>query len=142
MKELCRCAWSLGDPLYEKYHDHEWGKPVHDDRKHFEFLILEGAQAGLSWLTILKRREGYRKAFADFDPQVVARYNEAKINALLNDVGIIRNHLKVTSKVTNAKHFLAIQKEFGSFDDYIWQFVNGKPIINHWKSSKEDPPET
>jgi DNA-3-methyladenine glycosylase I len=138
-----RCAWvPEGNELYQTYHDTEWGVPIHDDRKHFEFLILEGAQAGLSWLTILKRREGYRKAFADFDPKKVAKFDEAKIAELLNFEGIIRNRLKVRSAVTNAQLFLDIQKEFGSFDRYIWSFVGGKTIKNRWKSIKDVPPET
>lgn len=138
-----RCEWVPSDnQLYQDYHDTEWGRPVHDDRKHFEFLILEGAQAGLSWLTILKKREGYRKAFANFDPAKVARYDEAKIAALLTNAEIVRNRLKINSCVTNAKHFLEIQKEFGSFDNYIWQFVGGKTIQNHWKSIREIPQET
>jgi DNA-3-methyladenine glycosylase I len=128
--------------LYQQYHDKEWGVPVHDDHKHFEFLILEGAQAGLSWITILKRREGYRQAFAHFDPKKVAKFDAAKIKELLADEGIIRNRLKVESAVTNAKHFLEIQKEFGSFDTYVWQFVDGKPIQNKWKTSAQVPPET
>lgn len=139
---ICRCQWAAGNELYEKYHDQEWGVPVHDDRKHFEFLILEGAQAGLSWLTILKRREGYRKAFANFDPKKVALYDDAKIEELLECEEIIRNRLKVNSAVTNAKLFLDIQKEFGSFDKYIWRFVNGKTIQNHRKSLKDLPAET
>lgn len=138
-----RCQWvQAGNQLYETYHDTEWGVPVHDDRKHFEFLILEGAQAGLSWLTILKRREGYRKAFANFDPEKVARYDDAKIAALLSCEEIIRNKLKIASSIHNAKLFLQIQKEYGSFDKYIWQFVGGKTIQNKRKSIKEVPPET
>lgn len=138
--DKCRCTWvQEGNKLYEDYHDNEWGIPVHDDRKHFEFLILEGAQAGLSWLTILKRREGYREAFANFDPKKVAKYDQAKIEQLMQDEGIIRNRLKITSAVINAKCFLEVQKEFGSFDAYIWQFVNNKPIKNHWKNIKEIP---
>jgi DNA-3-methyladenine glycosylase I len=138
-----RCEWvQKGNALYEEYHDSEWGVPVHDDRKHFEFLILEGAQAGLSWLTILKRREGYRTAFANFDPAIVARYDAAKVAELLAFEGIIRNRLKIASAITNAALFLEIQKEFGSFDRYIWQFVGGKTIQNKWKSIKELPPET
>jgi DNA-3-methyladenine glycosylase I len=143
MKKVKRCPWvQSGNELYEAYHDTEWGVPVHDDRKHFEFLILEGAQAGLSWLTILKRREGYRVAFADFDPEVVATYTEAKMKELMHFEGIIRNRLKIASAVNNAKLFLQIQKEFGSFDNYIWKFVGGKPIQNKWKTLKEIPPET
>jgi len=142
MAELHRCGWSVSDPIYIEYHDKEWGIPVHDDRKLFEFLILEGAQAGLSWLTILKKREGYRKAFAGFDPEKVARFSEKKIEKLLQDPSIIRNKLKVNSAVTNAKAFLKVQEEFGSFDKYIWQFTEGKVIYNKWKSLKEIPPRT
>lgn len=137
-----RCEWAQGNELYEAYHDTEWGVPVHHDQKHFEFLVLEGAQAGLSWLTILKRREGYRQAFTNFDPKKVARFTPAKIAELLADPGIIRNKLKIHSAITNAKCFLEIQKEFGSFDNYIWQFVSGKPIQNRWKSIKEIPSES
>lgn len=138
-----RCDWVEDTfPEYITYHDEEWGIPVHDDRTHFEFLILEGAQAGLSWSTILKRREGYRKAFANFDPRKVAKFDEAKIQELLQDEGIIRNKLKVRSSVTNAQLFLDIQEEFGSFDTYIWEFVGGEPIVNHWKSMKEVPATT
>ncbi|MDR9418633.1 DNA-3-methyladenine glycosylase I [Gracilimonas sp.] len=138
-----RCSWVENTfPEYIKYHDEEWGVPVHDDRTHFEFLILEGAQAGLSWSTILKRREGYRNAFANFDPEKVARFDEAKIQELLQDEGIIRNKLKVRSAVTNAQLFLDIQEEFESFDTYIWQFVGGEPIINHWESMKKVPATT
>lgn len=138
-----RCDWVEDTfPEYITYHDEEWGIPVHDDRTHFEFLILEGAQAGLSWSTILKRREGYRKAFANFDPSKVAQFDEAKIQELLQDEGIIRNKLKVRSSVTNAQLFLDIQEEFGSFDTYIWEFVGGEPIVNHWKSMKEVPATT
>ncbi len=137
-----RCGWCLKFDQYIKYHDEEWGMPVHDDRVHFEFLILEGAQAGLSWSTILKKRDGYRKAFADFDPIRVSRFTQARIEKILTDPGIIRNRLKVNAAVNNAKRFLEIQKEFGSFDRYVWQFVNGKPIINHWKSLSEVPATT
>jgi DNA-3-methyladenine glycosylase I len=125
---ITRCAWSTSDPLYIAYHDEEWGVPVHKDHKIFEFLVLEGAQAGLSWLTILKKRENYRKAFDDFDPGKVAAYNDAKIAELLNDAGIIRNRLKIQSAIANARLFLAVQEEFGSFDAFIWSFVNGMPI--------------
>lgn len=138
-KEKNRCAWCLKSEQYIEYHDTEWGVPVHDDRKHFEFLILEGAQAGLSWITILKKREGYRKAFADFDPQKVARFTEKKLEKILLDPGIVRNRLKVAAAVNNAKRFLDVQKEFGSFDNYIWQFVNHKPIVNKWKTLKQVP---
>ncbi len=137
-----RCEWSTGFQEYIDYHDHEWGVPVHDDRKHFEFLILEGAQAGLSWATILKRRQGYRKAFANFDPDQVAEYDRDKIEELLQDPGVVRNKLKVNGAVTNAGLFLEVQKEFGSFDDYIWAFVGGKPINNGWKAMNEIPATT
>src|SRR5688572_19283319 len=140
--EKIRCAWCLKFDQYTRYHDEEWGVPVHDDRKHFEFLILEGAQAGLSWATILKRREGYRKAFVDFDAKKVARFTEARIQKLLLDPGIIRNKLKVRAAVNNAKRFLEVQKEFGSFDAYIWKFVKSKPIVNKRKSLREIPPTT
>lgn len=138
-----RCDWAEGQfEEYVKYHDEEWGVPVHDDQTHFEFLILEGAQAGLSWATILKRRSGYKKAFANFDLQKVAQFDEAKIQELLQDEGIIRNQLKVRSVVNNAQRFIEVQKEFGSFDKYIWSFVGGKPIVNHWKSMREVPATT
>jgi len=130
------------DPIYIKYHDEEWGVPVHDDKKLFEFIILEGAQAGLSWLTILKRRPEYRKAFADFDIQTVARFTPEKIAKLLLNPGIIRNRLKVNAAVSNAKAFIKIQDEFGSFDKYSWRFVNGKPKINHYKSLDQVPTTT
>ena len=137
-----RCHWCLqGGDIYIEYHDKEWGVPVHDDRTHFEFLILEGAQAGLSWLTILKRREGYRKAFAGFDADKVSRYSDAKKEALLNDPGIIRNRLKVTGAVNNAKRFLEVQREFGTFDHYIWSFVNHSTIHNT-RREKGDVPAT
>lgn len=138
-----RCTWCENTfDEYIKYHDEEWGVPVHDDRIHFEFLILEGAQAGLSWATILKRRDGYRAAFADFDPEEVAQFSQEKVEALLLDPGIIRNRLKVQGTVINAQKFLEVQKEFGSFDKYIWSFVGGKPIVNAWKSMKEVPATT
>jgi len=137
MKEKYRCEWCLKFEQYIEYHDTEWGVPVHDDRVHFEFLILEGAQAGLSWSTILKKREGYKRNFAAFDPAKVARFTEEKIEKILLDPGIIRNRLKVYAAVNNAKRFLEVQKEFGSFDTYIWSFVKGKPIVNKWKSLKE-----
>ena len=137
-----RCAWCLKFEEYIRYHDEEWGVPVHDDRKHFEFLILEGAQAGLSWSTVLKKRGGYRKAFSDFDPVKVARYSPAKIERILLDPGIIRNRLKVTSAVNNAKRFLEVQKEFGSFDKYIWSFVGGKTIVNKWRTLGQIPATT
>ena len=135
-----RCEWVKNTfEAYVKYHDEEWGVPVHDDRLHFEFLILEGAQAGLSWATILKRRNGYRKAFAGFDPVKVAEFDEREIENLLQDPGIIRNKLKVNGAVTNARKFLEVQQEFGSFDDYIWSFVGGKPTVNSWKKMSEVP---
>ncbi len=142
MIEKQRCPWCLGFEQYIKYHDEEWGVPVHDDRIHFEFLILEGAQAGLSWATVLKKREGYRKNFADFDPAKVARFTEKKLEKILLDPSIVRNRLKVYAAVTNAKQFLKIQKEFGSFDNYIWPFVAGKPIVNKRKTMKEVPATT
>ncbi len=137
-----RCHWAGEDPLYIAYHDEEWGVPVHDDRTFFEFLILEGAQAGLSWITILRKRESYRQAFDDFDPVRVARYREARVQKLLANAGIVRNRLKIRSAITNAKAFLAIQKEFGSFDHFIWQFVDGAPIVSSWKSLAEVPATT
>jgi DNA-3-methyladenine glycosylase I len=136
-----RCGWAKGG-LYEHYHDTEWGVPLHDDQGLFEFLVLEGAQAGLSWSTILNKRENYRKAFSGFDPRKVARYDERKIAVLLENAGIVRNGLKVRSAVANAKAFLQVQKEFGSFDKYIWSFVGGKPIQNAWRTLKEVPPKT
>lgn len=142
MKTLTRCQWVNEDPLYIAYHDEEWGVPVHDDRLLFEFLILEGAQAGLSWLTILKKRDRYRQVFSNFDASRIARYDTKKVTALLTDPGIVRNKLKIASTIQNAKAFLAIQKEFATFDQYIWQFVNEKTKINRWKSLKEIPAET
>lgn len=142
-KTKTRCGWvGTGKPFYEHYHDTEWGVPVHDDGKHFEFLVLEGAQAGLSWETILKRREGYRKAFCGFDPKKVAKLTDAQLEKILQDTAIIRNRLKVFSARKNARAFLEIQKEFGSFDAYIWRFVGGKPIINARKTLKDIPPRT
>jgi len=141
-KAVVRCGWAGEDPLYVAYHDSEWGVPVHDDRRLFEFLVLEGAQAGLSWITILRKREAYRRAFADFDAKRVARFDERKIEALLLDPGIVRNRLKVASAVSNAKAFLAVQKEFGSFSAYQWQFVGGKPLQNRPASLKHIPPRT
>lgn len=136
-----RCVWPGTDPLYVRYHDEEWGVPVHDDQKLFEFLILEGAQAGLSWITVLRRREGYRKAFADFNAEKVARFTPAKIEKLLQDPGIIRNHAKVESAVKNAQAFLKIQKEFGSFAKYQWRFVDGKPVQGR-RSARNKVPAT
>jgi len=137
MKE--RCAWSGTDPLYIEYHDKEWGVPVHDDRKLFEMLILEGAQAGLSWITILRKRENYRKAFDNFDAKKIARYDHTKVKALLNNEGIIRNRLKIAATIGNAKAFLDIQKEFGTFDAFVWRFVGGETKHNRRKSLKEVP---
>ena len=135
-----RCKWGdRGGELYVKYHDTEWGVPVHDDRKQFEFLMLEGAQAGLSWLTVLRKREAYRNAFAGFDPVKVARFSEKKIEILIQNPGIIRNRLKITAAVSNARAFLEIQQEFGSFDSYIWGFVGGKTIQNRWKTMSDLP---
>lgn len=140
MEEKKRCPWCLTTETYMRYHDEEWGKPVHDDRVHFEFLVLEGAQAGLSWLTILNKRSGYRKNFADFDPEKVARFTQKRIEKILLDPGIVRNRLKVAAAVNNAKRFLEVQKEFGSFDKYIWQFVNGRTIVNKRKTTKQIKP--
>ena len=137
-----RCAWAGDDPLYQKYHDEEWGVPSYDDQHLFEMLILEGAQAGLSWITILKKRENYRKAFDNFEAKKIARYSDKKIEKLLLNSGIVRNRLKVNSTVTNAKLFLDIQKQQGSFSDYIWGFVGGEPIINHWKKMENIPVTT
>lgn len=137
-----RCDWTTADPVYIEYHDKEWGKPTHDERDLFEMLCLEGAQAGLSWITILKRRENYRKAFDQFDPQVIKNYDEEKIQEILQDEGIIRNKLKVRSVVTNAQAFLDVQEAFGTFDAYIWSFVGGKPIMNDWKKHAEVPAST
>ena len=137
-----RCEWVTDDPLYRAYHDEEWGRPVHDDRLLFEFLILEGVQAGLSWLTILKKRENYRIALDHFDPQTVASYSAVKIEALLKNKGLIRNRLKMKAAVTNARAFLAVQAAHGSFDHYIWQFVDGRPIRNRWRTTAEIPPWT
>ena len=141
--EQKRCAWvNVDNALMLEYHDREWGVPVHDDRKHFEFLILEAAQAGLSWSIVLNKREGYRRAFSDFDPEKVARFTKAKIDKLVADPGIIRNRLKIEAAVTNAHALLAVQKEFGSFDKYAWRFVDGKPRQNHWKRMGQLPATT
>ncbi len=139
---LNRCPWSTTDPLYIAYHDEEWGVPLHDDRQLFEFLILEGAQAGLSWLTILKKRENFRRAFDGFRVRKVAAYDARKVVSLMRDPGIIRNRLKVAAAIQNAKAFLAIQKEFGAFDAYAWQFVGGKPKQNAWPTLKDIPART
>lgn len=142
MSEPVRCAWCRNDPEYTRYHDEEWGVPVHDDRHLFEMLILEGAQAGLSWLTILKRRRNYRDAFDNFDAKKIARYDERRVRKLMANPGIIRNQLKIRSTIGNAKAFLAVQKEFGSFDKFIWQFVGGKPLINRPRGMKGIPART
>jgi DNA-3-methyladenine glycosylase I len=141
-EEKKRCPWCGTLAFYVKYHDEEWGVPVHDEKKHFEFLVLESAQAGLNWATILRKRENYRLAFDHFDPAKVAEYNDDKLNELLLNPGIIRNRLKIKSAINNAKLFLTIQKEFGSFDAYLWGFVNGKPIINTFRDMKEVPSST
>jgi DNA-3-methyladenine glycosylase I len=137
-----RCAWVPDDPIYRDYHDSEWGVPVHNDQILFEFLVLEGAQAGLSWFTILRKRQNYRLAFDHFDPEKVARYDDAKVNELMSNSGIVRNRLKIQSAVTNARAFLAVVEEFGSFDTYIWQFVDGKPKQNGWRTLAEIPAKT
>lgn len=139
MKPIIRCPWPKEDPLYISYHDKEWGIPVHDDGKLFEFLTLEAAQAGLSWLTVLRKRENYRKAFADFDPAKVARFTERDVRRLMQNAGIIRNEQKIRAAINNAREFLKVQDEFGSFDSYSWRFVDGKPIINRWKTLKQLP---
>jgi DNA-3-methyladenine glycosylase I len=139
---LPRCGWATSDPLYLAYHDEEWGVPVHDDRRLFEMLILEGAQAGLSWITILKRREGYRRAFEGFDPGRIARYGKRDVARLLKDPGIIRNRAKVEATIKNAQAYLALAEEAGSLDRFLWQFVGGKPRINRWRTLKEIPAET
>jgi len=140
--EMRRCPWCLGSDLYIDYHDREWGVPVHDDRVHFEFLVLEGAQAGLSWSTILNKRDAYRKVFAGFDPAKVARFGPARIETLLADPGIVRNRLKVESAVNNARRFLAVQEEFSGFDAYVWRFVDGEPIHNRRRSMGRVPAST
>jgi DNA-3-methyladenine glycosylase I len=140
--EPVRCAWCESTALYRAYHDREWGVPVHSDRRWFELLVLDGAQAGLSWRTILEKRAGYRRAFDRFDPRKVARYDARKIRALLADSGIVRNRQKVASAVTNARAFLAVQREFGSFDRFIWRFTGGRPVRNAWRTLKQIPPRT
>jgi DNA-3-methyladenine glycosylase I len=142
MAEIQRCGWSTSDPIYIGYHDREWGVPLHDDRALFEFLVLEGAQAGLSWLTILKRRQGYRRAFDGFEPAKVARYDGARVKKLLSDRGIIRNRLKIASAINNARAFLKVQEEFGSFDRYIWGFVGEKPVDGQRRRLGDIPART
>ena len=140
-KEASRCVWSEGvDPAYQRYHDTEWGVPVRDDRVHFEFLVLESAQAGLSWWTILRKRDGYRRAFADFDANKVARFTSRTVERLMQDASIVRNRQKIEAAIANARGFLAIQQEFGSFDAYVWQFVGGAPIVNRWRKHGDVPP--
>jgi DNA-3-methyladenine glycosylase I len=142
MKEKVRCTWCLKDPIYVEYHDKEWGQPVHDDQKLFEFLVLESFQAGLSWLTVLKKRDNFRKAFANFDAKKVAKFDKKKFDELMQDAGIIRNRLKIEAAINNASCYLQIQKEFGSFDKYVWSFVGHRPIINKRSSLSEIPPKT
>jgi DNA-3-methyladenine glycosylase I len=138
-----RCAWSEGvDPAMQRYHDLEWGVPVRDDRRHFEFIVLESAQAGLSWWTILRKRDGYRRAFADFEPVKVARFDSRAVARLMQDSGIVRNRQKIEATIANARAFLEIQKEFGSFDTYVWPFVGGEPIVNRWRKQSEVPATT
>ena len=137
-----RCPWPTDDPLMLRYHDEEWGVPVHEDRTHFEFLILEGAQAGLSWTTILRKREGYRAAYRGFDPAAVARFTDRSVARLLADARIVRNRAKIASSIGNARAFLAVQGEFGSFDRYLWGFVDGKPVVNRWTRLSQIPPST
>jgi len=139
--EVERCPWSEGiDPAYARYHDDEWGVPVRDDRVHFEFLVLESAQAGLSWWTILRKRDGYRRAFADFDANKVARFTPRTVEKLMQDASIVRNRQKIEAAIANARGFLKLQKEFGSFDRYVWDFVGGKPIVNRWRKHTDVPP--
>ena len=142
LQTLTRCPWAGSEPIYQEYHDKEWGIPSHDDRHLFEMLTLEGAQAGLSWITILKKREGYRQAFDNFDVQKVAKYNNRKVEWLMKNPNIVRNKLKISSTLQNAKMFIQVQHEFGSFDKYLWQFVNNKPIVNKWRALKDFPAKT
>lgn len=142
MRQKVRCPWAGDIPVYVEYHDKEWGRPVHSDNKLFEMLILEGMQAGLSWLTVLKKREAFRRAFDGFNPDKVARYGEAKVLELLADEGIIRNRLKINAAVINAKAFLEVQKKYGSFDKFIWAYVGGVPVKNHWKNPSDIPAST
>ena len=137
MEEKIRCGWSVSDPIYIEYHDLEWGFPVRDDRKQFEFLVLESAQAGLSWLTILKRREGYKRLYEGFDPEKVVRFDEARIQTMLKDTGIIRNRKKIESSINNARRFLEIREQYGTFCNYLWGFTDGKQVVNHFKSMSE-----
>ena len=142
MAEKTRCGWSVSDPIYIDYHDHEWGVPARDDRKQFEFLVLESAQAGLSWLTILKRRIGYKRLYEGFDPEIVARFDEKRIQSMLQDAGIIRNRKKIESSINNAQRFLEVREQYGSFHKYLWGFTDGKQVVNQYKSLSEIPPST
>jgi DNA-3-methyladenine glycosylase I len=142
MTELKRCNWPGSDKLMMKYHDEEWGMPNHDDRKWFEYITLDAFQAGLSWAIVLKKRENFRNAFDNFDPKKIVKYDQVKVDELIQDAGIIRNKLKINATISNAKIFLDVQKEFGTFDKYIWQFVSGKPIVNQWKTIAELPAST
>lgn len=140
--EIIRCDWCGTDPLYQQYHDTEWGIPCREDKKLFEFLLLESAQAGLAWITVLRKREGYRKAFADFEVDKVARFNQRSVERLMKDASIVRNRQKITSAINNAKQFMAVQDQYGSFADYLWGFVDGTPILNHWDTLAEIPAST
>ena len=140
--DVKRCTWPGTDPLYLRYHDREWGVPLHNDRRLFEFLVLEGAQAGLSWITILRKRPAYRLAFHGFDYNKVARYGERDVKRLLGDAGIVRNDLKVRSAIRNARAFLKVREEFGTFDRYMWRFIDGEPVVNRWRATKQIPPRT
>ena len=142
MTKIQRCDWPGSNRLMIKYHDEEWGVPIHDDRKWFEYITLDAFQAGLSWAIVLNKRENFRKAFDNFNPIIISKYSQNKIDELIQDTGIIRNKLKINATISNAKAFLNIQKEFGSFDKYIWRFVNGKPIVNNWKTISEIPAST
>jgi len=142
VKEHIRCPWGGANEWYIPYHDTEWGLPVHDDQRHFEFLVLEAAQAGLNWLSILKKREGYRAAYRGFDPVRVARFTEGDFERLLGDAGIVRNRLKIRSSINNAQRYLEVRKEFGSFDAYLWGWTGGKPVVNRWETEKQVPPRT
>ena len=142
MNEKIRCSWAGETPIYQDYHDHEWGRPVHDDRKLFEMLILEGAQAGLSWITILKKREAYRIAFDGFNPNIVAAYDQAKVEQLMANEGIVRNRLKINAAITNAKLFLKVQEQYSSFDQFLWRYVDHKPITGHFKHIEDVPATT
>jgi DNA-3-methyladenine glycosylase I len=139
---MIRCPWCGTDPLYVKYHDEEWGVPVHDDRKHFEFLVLESMQAGLSWYIVLRKRENFREAFASFDPEKVAAFDQRKVEELVHDAGIIRNRAKILAAINNAARFVEVQKELGTFDNYFWSFVEYKPVINHWENLSQLPAST